>query len=197
LSPPSNYLRTVQIWTISRYNTSQDGFSYQLLEHLKSFKVIRDPEEPKNVEFVFNFSPNDYLADNSLVLTKKFQNIQAPDPESKVTSSKVSINWKPGKDLTKPVKGAPASFFTWFDFENEVENEEDFDCVDIAEQLADEVYPHAHKIYQGIVDEEEEGDVEEDLEDMGTRYLFMSNLQRRRMRMRTKTKTRMIDPRNA
>ena len=142
--------------------------SFEVLEHVTSFQVRRDPNEPKDVEFIFTFSPNDHLNDDSLTLRKKFNNLGTPNSESKVTSSKVKINWKPGKDLTKHVKGAPPSFFTWFDFENEDEDDQDFDCAEIAEQLADEIYPHAHKIFQDLIDEEgDELDEDEDLEENG------------------------------
>jgi len=117
---------------------------------------------------VFTFSPNDYLADDSLTLRKKFLDLEGPIPEAKVVSSKVLINWKPGKDLAEPVKGAPPSFFRWFAFENDRDRVEELDCVEIAEQLADEIYPHAHKIFQrAIEDEGEDIDEEEDLEESG------------------------------
>jgi len=137
---------------------------------------VRDSNEPKDVEFVFEFSPNEYLADDSLILRKKFHNLQAPNSESKVTSSKVPIKWKPGKDLAKPAKGAPPSFFTWFAFESQIGEDDGFDSVLIAEQFADEIYPHAHKIFQGIWEEESGGeDEDEDLEeDNGTRLSSLS-----------------------
>ena len=82
---------------------------------------MRDPNEPKDAEYVFVFSPNDYLSDDTLTLRKKFINLESPDSEAKTTSSKVTINWKPNKDLSKLVKGAPPSFFRWFAFEDEEE----------------------------------------------------------------------------
>jgi hypothetical protein len=127
---------------------------------------------------MFNFSPNAYLADNSLTLKKSFSNIQSPIPGSEVTSTKVTINWKTGKDLTKVVKGAPPSFFNWFAFEGKDQSQEElFDGADIAVSLADEIYPHAHKIYQdSFVEESDEVDEEEDLEESGSPFLFLADL---------------------
>src|SRR5262245_32148459 len=116
----------------------------QVLEHLDSFQVRRDVNEPKNVDFMFTFSPNEYLADECLCLRKTIFNLQAPELDCKITSSVVPIKWRPGKDVTRPVKGAPPSFFTWFAFEAEG-RDDGLDHVLIAEQLADEIYPHAHK----------------------------------------------------
>jgi hypothetical protein len=134
---------------------------------LTSFKVIRDVNEPKEVEYIFTFAPNAYLADDSLTLTKKFSNIQSPYPEAIVTSTKVSINWKPGKDLSKPAQGTPPSFFTWFAFEgpeNATENEFPYGD-NVAITLADEIYPHAHKIFQDSYMEDSDAmDEDEDLD---------------------------------
>jgi template-activating factor I len=148
----------------------------QLFAHLTSFKVVRDKNEPKEVEFAFTFSPNEYLEDDSLELKKSFSNIQAPDSESHVTSTKVPIKWKPGKDLTKVVKGIPQSFFSWFAFEKE--GKDDFQSsIEIAIVLADEIYPHAHRIFQeSLVEESDEGDQDEDLEGRGV--LLVANILR-------------------
>jgi Nucleosome assembly protein (NAP) len=142
----------------------------KLLAHLQSFKVARDVSDPKEVEFVFTFAPNAYLTDDSLVLEKSFSNVQSPDPASKITSTKVPIKWKAGKDLTRMVKGAPPSFFSWFAFEGKENGEDEFpNSADIAIALADEIYPHAHKIYQeSNMEEIGEVDEDDDLEDSGT-----------------------------
>jgi hypothetical protein len=141
----------------------------QLLSHLSSFKVTRDRDEPKEVEFTFTFTPNEYLDNSSLTLKKMFSNVQAPDPESQITSTKVHIQWKHGKDLTQPVEGVSPSFFTWFAFEGPDKDEADFpDSADIAVELAYEIYPHAHKIYQEAIGGESDEAMEEDLEDDGT-----------------------------
>lgn len=119
---------------------------------------------------MFTFAPNDYLADDSLILRKSFSNIQSPDSASQITSNKVPIKWRSGKDLTKMVKGAPPSFFSWFAFEGKGHGGEEFpDSADIAVALADEIYPHAHKIYQeSVMEESDEVDEDEDLENSGT-----------------------------
>jgi template-activating factor I len=141
----------------------------QLLSHLSSFKVSRDKNEPKEVEFIFTFTPNEYLADDSLVLKKSFSNLQSPDPDSHITSTKVPINWKEGQDFTEIVKGVPPSFFRWFAFEENGEGKDDFpNSEEIAVELADEIYPHAHRIFQeSVIEESDEVDMEEDLEDSG------------------------------
>ena len=137
---------------------------------MKSFKVSRNTGDPKEVEFVFTFAPNDYLMDESLILRKSFSNVQSPDSASQITSIKVPIRWKAGKDLTKMVNGAPPSFFSWFAFEGKGHGAEEFpNSADIAVALADEIYPHAHKIYQeSVMEESDEADEDEDLENSGT-----------------------------
>lgn len=129
--------------------------------------MARDSEEPKEVEFIFTFSPNDYLADDSLTLKKLFSNLQSSIPDAQITSTKVPIKWKYGKDLTKAVKGAPLSFFKWFAFDGRDEDKGEFpNCVDIALELADEIYPHAHRIFKDcVVEVANEEDVDEDLEE--------------------------------
>ena len=79
------------------------------------------------------------------------------------------IKWKEGKDLTEMVKGVPPSFFRWFAFERKGQCKEDFpNSEEIAVELADEVYPHAHKIFQeSLIEESDDVDMEEDLEDSG------------------------------
>jgi hypothetical protein len=143
----------------------------QLLSHLTAFKVARDPNEPKNVEFSFTFEPNEYLEDDSLTFTKTFYNIQSPEPDDEITSVKTLLKWKQGKDLTKPVKGAHPSFFTWFAFERlGQENNIVPDSDNLAVSLADEIYPHAHVIFQDtFVEDEDEFDEDEDLESDGKR----------------------------
>ena len=122
--------------------------------------------EPKEVEFIFTFAPNACLADDSLTINKKFSNIQSADPEAVVTSTKAPIKWKAGKDLSKEVKGAPPSFFTWFAFEGHENSKNEFpNSDDLAIQLADEIYPHAHKIFQeSFVEDSDDMDEDEDLE---------------------------------
>lgn len=141
----------------------------QLLAHLKAFKVARDPNEPKNVDFAFTFEPNEYLEDDSLTITKTFYNIQSPNSDDDITATKATLKWKQGKDLTKPVKGAPPSFFTWFAFEK-LGHEKNVlpDSDDLAVSLADEIYPHAHTIFQeSFVEDADEFDEDEDLESNG------------------------------
>lgn len=163
---------------------------------MKSFKVTRDENEPKEVEFVFTFAPNAYLTNDSLILKKSFSNVQSPDSTSQITSTKVPITWKDGKNLTKIVKGAPPSFFGWFAFEGKGNEGEGFpESADIAVALADTIYPHAHKIYQeSNMEESDEVDEDEDLENTGTPPIEslltiletrMTNL----MRMTAKTRT--------
>ena len=108
--------------------------------------------------------------DESLILRKSFSNVQSPDSASQITSIKVPIRWKAGKDLTKMVNGAPPSFFSWFAFEGKGHGAEEFpNSADIAVALADEIYPHAHKIYQeSVMEESDEADEDEDLENSGT-----------------------------
>jgi len=138
----------------------------QLFGHLNSFKVVRNSDSPEEVEFIFSFEPNEYLHDDSLVLTKRFSNIQSPVAGSSITSVVTPIKWKAGKDLTKRVKGAPPSFFTWFAFEQTSESQDEFpESEDIAVELVDAIYPHAHKIFQDAY-MEEDSDEEED-EDLG------------------------------
>lgn len=136
----------------------------QLLAHLKAFKVARDPNEPKIVEFSFTFEPNEYLEDDSLTITKTFHNIQSPESDDEITSVKASLKWKEGKDLTKPVKGASPSFFTWFAFEKLGQEKNVVpDSDNLAVSLADEIYPHAHTIFQdSFVEDEDEFDEDED-----------------------------------
>jgi Nucleosome assembly protein (NAP) len=125
--------------------------------------------DPKQIEFIFTFSPNEYLADNSLNLKKSFANVQSPDSKSQITSTVVPIQWKPGKDLTKKVGGAPLSFFHWFAFEGQGQAGDEFpESAEIAMALADEIYPHAHKMYQESIAEESDEVDEEDLEIRGT-----------------------------
>jgi hypothetical protein len=104
------------------------------------------------------------------MLKKSFSNVQSPDPDTQITSTKVPIIWKNGKDLTKSVKGAPPSFFKWFAFEGGGRGSDEFpDSAEIAVALADEIYPHAHKIYQeSNMEESDEVDEEEDLENSCT-----------------------------
>lgn len=131
--------------------------------------MSRDKNEPKQVDFVFTFTPNDYLADDSLILKKSFSNVQSPDTTSTVTSAKIPIKWKPGKDLTKIVKGAPPSFFTWFAYEGKGHEKNEFpNSADIVVVLADEIYPHAHKIFQeSAMEESDDVDEDEDIEGSG------------------------------
>ena len=140
-----------------------------MLSHLSSFQVSRDKNDPKEVEYTFTFTPNDYLEDDSLVLKKSFSNLQSPDPESHITSRKVPIKWKAGKDLTEIVNGVPPSFFRWFAFEGNGVREDDFpNSEELAIELAEEIYPHAHRIFQeSVIEESDEVDMEEDLEDSG------------------------------
>jgi hypothetical protein len=114
------------------------------------------------VTFKFVFSPNEYL--HSLELTKTFRGVGLPDSNQRITSTAVPIQWKEGKDLTVPTVGVPPSFFSWFAFESEGTGE--LDAVQIAEQLADEVYPHAHRIWQDALEEESVED-DESLESGG------------------------------
>jgi hypothetical protein len=121
--------------------------------------------EPKEVEFSFTFAPNAYLSDDSLTINKKFSNIQSADPDAVVTSTKVPIKWKVGKDLSEAVKGAPPSFFTWFAFEGNGNSKNEFpNSDDLAIQLADEIYPDAHKIFQESLEDSDDMDEDEDLE---------------------------------
>lgn len=140
-----------------------------MLSYLSSFQVSRDKNEPKEVEYTFTFAPNEYLEDDSLILKKTFSNLQSPDPDSHITSTKVAIKWKEGKDFTEIIKGVPPSFFRWFAFEGNGEGEDDFpNSEELAIELADEIYPHAHRIFQESVIEESDGmDMEEDLEGSG------------------------------
>jgi hypothetical protein len=155
-----------------------------LLAYLSSFKASRDKNEPKEVEFTFTFTPNEYLADDSLVLKKSFSNLQSPDPDSRITSTKVPIKWKEGKDFTEIIKGVPPSFFRWFAFEANGEGKDDFpNSEEIAAELADEIYPHAHRIFQeSVIEESDEVDMEEDLDESGIvhRCLFTDTFARRR-----------------
>jgi hypothetical protein len=128
--------------------------------------VIRDKDEPKEVEFEFIFQPNEYLESDSLVLKKPFHDLQSPETDIKATSTKVPIKWKEGKNITKAIEGVPPSFFAWFAFEKEGQGDDEFpDSLDVALTLADEIYPHAHRIFQEyVVDESEEEDEDENID---------------------------------
>jgi hypothetical protein len=148
---------------------SQRVFLIQLLGHVTSLKVVRDPNEPKEVSITFTFSPNQYLADDALVITKKFSNVHSPDPDVEVTSSKAPIKWKSGKDLTQTGPGIPPSFFTWFGYE---EGEGDINAfgegAEIALDFVTEIYPHAHILFNdSVVGEDSDVDSDEDLDDSG------------------------------
>lgn len=163
---------------------------------MTSLKVVRDPKDPKEVDFIFTFEANEYLEDASLTITKSFSNIQSPDTQADVTSKKVPIQWKAGKDLTQTAKGAPASFFTWFAFEGNGNDEFD-EGADIAMELADEIYPHAQKIFlETFVGDSDEEDEEEELDESGKSHNcpLMAQTARTRMRMRRKMDPRL--PRN-
>jgi hypothetical protein len=87
-----------------------------------------------------------------------------PDENVRVTSTAVPITWKPGKDITIPTEGVPPSFFSWFEFESDQGQE--LDCVQIAEELVNKVYPHGHVLWRdglNAVSDRDEDD--EDLED--------------------------------
>jgi hypothetical protein len=118
------------------------------------------------VEFIFSFESNEYLHDDSLILKKRFSNIQAPMPGTSITSVITPIKWKAGKDLTKRVKGAPPSFFTWFAFERASQGQDEFpESEDIAVELVDAIYPHAHTIFQEVyMEEDNEVGEDEDLD---------------------------------
>jgi hypothetical protein len=148
---------------------------------LNSFRVYRNKDEPKEVEFEFKFNPNEYLESESLVLKKSFSNLQSPDSEANSRSTKVPIKWKEGKDITKVIEGVPPSFFTWFAFEEEDQDEDEFpDSVEVAVTLADEIYPHAHRIFQEYVVSDESGDEDEDENlDEGNCSIYMFNNCRR------------------
>lgn len=108
-----------------------------------------------------------------MTITKTFRNIQSPESDDEITSVKASLKWKQGKDLTKPVKGAPPSFFTWFAFEK-LGQEKNIvpDSDNLAVSLADEIYPHAHTIFQdSFVEDEDEDDEDEDLESDGNGHM--------------------------
>jgi hypothetical protein len=103
-----------------------------------------------------------------LVLKKSFSNLQSPDPDSHITSTKVPINWKEGKDFTEIVKGVPPSFFRWFAFEGNSEGNDDFpNSEEIAVELADEIFQ------ESVIEESDEVDMEEDLEDSGIVHICL------------------------
>jgi template-activating factor I len=82
------------------------------------------------------------------------------------------LKWKQGKDLTKTAPGAPPSFFTWFAFESPDAGTGDMDGPeggDLAVQFADEIYPHAHRIFQEALEEDSDDEnEEEELDESGT-----------------------------
>lgn len=71
--------------------------------------------------------------------------------------------------MTEIVNGVPPSFFRWFAFEGNGVREDDFpNSEELAIELAEEIYPHAHRIFQeSVIEESDEVDMEEDLEDSG------------------------------
>lgn len=93
------------------------------------------------------------------------------------------------------MKGAPLSFFTWFAFERLGQEKNVLpDSDDLAVSLADEIYPHAHTIFQeSFVEDADEFDDDEDLESDGnlsfTLWLIVQVMRRNPMTKRNKQRS--------
>ncbi|KAG5518279.1 hypothetical protein PMAC_003075 [Pneumocystis sp. 'macacae'] len=156
---------------LSTYISSEDT---NVLEHLIDLRVYRPNEDPRDINIVFEFEPNDYLEQNSLCLEKLFtyssQKAEASsscsDKEpSQLISKKVEISWKKNKNLTKQAKGVAPSFFTWFSWTGEDNNDVFEDGEELAIFIAEDLYPNAVKYFTDALQEnEEDEDAEIDLE---------------------------------
>ncbi|KAG4305722.1 hypothetical protein PORY_000632 [Pneumocystis oryctolagi] len=147
---------------LSVYINADDA---NVLEHLIDLRVHRPNEDPRDINIIFEFEQNDYLESSSLYLEKLFiyskQKAEASsnsDKEpSQLISKKVEIKWKKNKDLTKTIKGAAPSFFTWFSWTGE-NNDVFEDGEELAIFIAEDLYPNAVKYFTDALQENEEED---------------------------------------
>ncbi|KTW31179.1 uncharacterized protein T551_01252 [Pneumocystis jirovecii RU7] len=157
---------------LSTYISSEDA---NVLEHLIDLRVYRPNEDPRDINIVFEFEPNEYLEQNSLYLEKLFtyssQKAEASSSNSdkepsQLISKKVEIKWKKNKNFTKPAKGVAPSFFTWFSWTGEGNNDVFEDGEELAIFIAEDLYPNAVKYFTDALqeNEEEDEDAEIDLE---------------------------------
>ncbi|KAG4303328.1 hypothetical protein PCANB_000375 [Pneumocystis canis] len=146
-----------------------------VLEHLIDLRVYRPNEDPRDINIIFEFEPNEYLESNSLHIEKLFtyssQKAEAPSSNSdkepsQLISNKVDINWKKKKNLIKSTKGTAPSFFTWFSWTGKDNNDVFEDGEELAIFIAEDLYPNAVKYFTDALqeNEEEDEDAEIDLE---------------------------------
>lgn len=125
-----------------------------LLNSLKLFDVSRPHEDPRDLEFTFEFEKNEYLQDDCLKLVKAFKSTEG-DGTTSLTSTVVPIRWKKDKDLTKRTNDK-ASFFNWFAWEHAGSKVLPFG-EEAAEMLASEIFPDALKIWSEAVLQDNDG----------------------------------------
>ena len=117
----------------------------QLLSHLIELKVRRADEDPRGFTVTMEFDKeNEYLQEDSLILTKAFK-VRDDSDDGNLSSTPTTINWVEGKDLTKDSSGRPSffTFFAWTGDDKDVFQEGE----EVALVLADQLYPDALKIW--------------------------------------------------
>ncbi|BFZ61882.1 hypothetical protein YB2330_002960 [Saitoella coloradoensis] len=136
-----------------------------LLRNLKALSVKRDKDEPRTLTLTFEFEENEFLGEKSCRIVKRFTYTEGEEGEAGeeggvLTSKKVNLEWKDGKDLTKNA-GSFFHFFSWTgNGKDKCPGEE------LAMLIAEDMYPNALKYYTEAVNEDEEDfDDEEGLED--------------------------------
>jgi len=134
---------------------SEDSEVMSFLEEI-DLQAYGDIELEK-FEISFTFKNNPFFSDKLLKKEFKFD-----DTRKIISASKVAINWKPGKNLTRKPEPQQndgkkrraedmesTSFFTWFEDDNLETN------ATIAAVFYDDLWPRAFDYYQGLEDEED------------------------------------------
>jgi len=138
---PDFWLTTLQNYGYTRDLMTEEDV--RVFKHLKDLWVD-EYDELKGYKITFTFEKNPFFENSTLYKEVKYSE------SSEVQVSSSPIQWKEGKDLTKPAKSKVEgkkrkeeelgeSFFTWFDDEE----------TELADTFKDDFWPNVVRIFHG------------------------------------------------